>query len=104
MEIIEDLASPISPSLIEDQSGSIDDDDFVCVPLSNLNKDKATFNTRDQLLKKSLMMSEVSNVANVNKNDLKNIESRSMVLDSKQKLEAPNQKANGIHQSINIKL
>jgi len=50
-----------------EQSGSqsrsdFQEEDFVCVPLSNLNKDAVTFNTKDQLLKKSLMMSEISNL------------------------------------------
>ena len=36
------------------------EDDFVCVPLSNLNKDTMTFQNREMLMKKSLMLSEVS--------------------------------------------
>ena len=109
------MASPLSPSEEiddsgDDQSGSMDDDDFVCVPTSNLNKDKVTFNTRDQLLKKSLMMSEVSNVAGGNNNvnahkDIKAAETRSMILSSQQKLEKGKDVAvNSIHGSMQIKL
>jgi hypothetical protein len=44
------------------------EDDFVCVPLSNLNKDTMTFQNREMLMKKSLMLSEVSGL-NDQKND-----------------------------------
>lgn len=66
------MTSPKSKSIEVSQSGSSRsdiegkseecDDDFVCVPLSNLNKEKNAFNTREQLFKKSLMMSEMSNI------------------------------------------
>lgn len=37
------------------------DEDFICVPASNLNKESVTFYPQDKLIKMSLMMSEVSN-------------------------------------------
>jgi len=60
--LVEDATSPKTPC--DDMSCSrsdLQEEDFVCVPLSNLNKDAVTFNTKDQLLKRSLMMSELSN-------------------------------------------
>lgn len=46
---------------IEEGEGSMSEesDDFVCVPLSNIDK-HAMFNNKEQLIKMSLMMSEVS--------------------------------------------
>ena len=54
--------SPAKSPSIEDGEGSAEED-FVCVPINNLNKDYVTFNSKEQLMKKSLMMSDAEGVA-----------------------------------------
>lgn len=59
-----DVSPAKSPSLDDNDESA--EEDFVCVPVSNLNKDYVTFNTKEQLMKKSLMMSDAEGVGKSN--------------------------------------
>ena len=56
---IEEVEIEVRNSDLKPRSDEEEGDDFMCVPLSNLDKDTMTFKKRELLMRESLMMSEV---------------------------------------------
>lgn len=56
---IEEVEIEIRNSDLKPKGSDDEGDDYICVPLSNIDKDTMTFKNREQLLRESLMMSEV---------------------------------------------